>query len=577
MERLERKKIKGQYYYYYSHWAKVDGKCRRLWQLYLGKLEDIVLAVKGGRTSPAFAEVFNRGLSLSLWNVVQSTKIIETIDQQCPKRNQGHTIGEYIAIAAINRASDPVSKRSIYEWFSETVLRRLIPNGSNESLSSQRFWDHMDRIKDQDIPKIWNNIMQEVLKQEEIDLNTIQLDNTNFYTFIDTFNERCEIAKYGKNKQKRNDLRQINYSLFCSAEHELPLFFDTYEGNINDYTQFPLVLNKFYDFVKKISSKGLLPNITAVFDKGNNSAKNIEMVDKMNLHYVSSIRPTEASDLSLIPKNSKKFTPCLGENLEGTHVYRTRQKIMGKMRTAVLTFSEALFEREFKTASRNITDAMDELEAYKNLLDDRRNGVITKGKHPTLKSVQKKCEGILTKPYLKESINIIIKNEPGTAPKLTYSFDEDSFNHYAKTALGKNILITNRDEWSSEKIIEAYRSLHGVEEVFKQMKDRRNGSWWPMYHWTDSKIKVHGLYCALAILLRAIISRKVKKSGIEISKARLLTELDKVKEIINVIPKEKNQKSDRTQTVLSKLSPLQEKLVNILQLGLTDSERLGDT
>ena len=38
MERLEKKQVNGHTYYYYSKWAKVDGRCRRVWQKYLGKL-----------------------------------------------------------------------------------------------------------------------------------------------------------------------------------------------------------------------------------------------------------------------------------------------------------------------------------------------------------------------------------------------------------------------------------------------------------------------------------------------------------------------------------------------------------
>ena len=48
MERLEAKLISGQTYYYYSRWAWVDGKCRRVWQKYLGRLENIAKAVDGG-------------------------------------------------------------------------------------------------------------------------------------------------------------------------------------------------------------------------------------------------------------------------------------------------------------------------------------------------------------------------------------------------------------------------------------------------------------------------------------------------------------------------------------------------
>ena len=48
MERLEAKKISGRTYYYYSEWAWVNGKCRRVWQKYLGTLKNIAKAVDGG-------------------------------------------------------------------------------------------------------------------------------------------------------------------------------------------------------------------------------------------------------------------------------------------------------------------------------------------------------------------------------------------------------------------------------------------------------------------------------------------------------------------------------------------------
>ena len=54
MERLERKTIRGHTYYYYSVWGWVDGKCRRIRQKYLGKLEDIAKAVQTGGPAPVY-------------------------------------------------------------------------------------------------------------------------------------------------------------------------------------------------------------------------------------------------------------------------------------------------------------------------------------------------------------------------------------------------------------------------------------------------------------------------------------------------------------------------------------------
>ena len=58
----EAEKINGHTYYYYSEWGWVNGKCRRKWQRYLGKLGDIVKACEGGGSATLYADVFQWGL-----------------------------------------------------------------------------------------------------------------------------------------------------------------------------------------------------------------------------------------------------------------------------------------------------------------------------------------------------------------------------------------------------------------------------------------------------------------------------------------------------------------------------------
>ncbi|MFO7783768.1 MAG: TRAP transporter large permease subunit [Thermodesulfobacteriota bacterium] len=122
MERLESKKVNGRTYYYYSEWGWKDGKCRRIWQKYLGKPKDIVQAVQGGGPPPLYAEVFQWGLPCALWKEVLRARVVEETDALCPKREQGLSTGQYMAVAAVNRAIRPKSKRSMWEWFSRTAL-----------------------------------------------------------------------------------------------------------------------------------------------------------------------------------------------------------------------------------------------------------------------------------------------------------------------------------------------------------------------------------------------------------------------------------------------------------------------
>ena len=256
MQRLEAKIIHGRTYYYLSLWGWKNGNCRRLSQQYLGKPEDIAHAIQGGGPSPQYAVVLDWGLPLALWQEAARAQIAEHVDRLCPKRAQGLSTGDYLRLAAINRACEPVSKQAMWDWVSHTSLPRVWPQASAAQLTSQRFWDHLDRIEADTAQTIWQQLVAAVLQREQIPLSQICYDGTNFYTFIDTFNLRCRVAKRGKNKQGRCNLRQVSYALFCTTDGHLPLFYDVYEGNRNDAKEFPRVLERFQRWLVQRADPG---------------------------------------------------------------------------------------------------------------------------------------------------------------------------------------------------------------------------------------------------------------------------------------------------------------------------------
>lgn len=618
-ERLETKKVNGHIYYYYSKWEWYKGRCRRVWQKYLGKPQDIAKAVGGGGPVPQYAEIFQWGLPTALWNECRYAEIVNITDNLCPKRHQGLTTGEYLVIAAINRAISPNSKRSMWEWFSQTILLRRFPYASQSVLSSQRFWDHMDRIGiDECKPlTIWKTVLKRVLSNSKkdiemgIDLSSVCYDGTNFYTFIDTFNTKCKIARRGKNKQGRNNLRQISYALFCCADGHIPLFYDVYEGNRNDAKQFPEILKKFHDFLNEIwqeqeserqerqdgqiyESKTLQPQpqLTLIFDKGNNSAENFALIDSLKLNYVGSVKLEEHKQLAQISNNDQCFRICnddeLELELEGTKSFRVKKVVYGKERTVVVSYNQNLFNAQFLTIQNDIAKATEKLSLLRQKLQDRANGLIKGGQSPTKESIENKCNKILSRTYMKEVIKIKIsvpKEPKGKKVKklekvqkvqkvqkkvpnlqLEYSIDSKTLFKISDTYFGKNIIITNHQDWNDSRIIKAYRSQFIIENVFKEMKDRKTGSWWPLHHWTDSKIKVHGLYCTLALLIRALIYRRVRQKGLNLSMKRILKELDAIREVVNIYPMKRGQKTQKKQSVLTKTSEAQQQLMEILNL-----------
>ena len=105
-----------------------------------------------------------------------------------------------------------------------------------------------------------------------------------------------------------------------------------------------------------------------------------------------------------------------------------------------------------------------------------------------------------------------------------------------------------------------------IEEIFHEMKDRHIGAWWPLHHWTDSKIQVHGLYCTIALLLRALLWRRARQAGLRLSMSGLLAKLGQLRQVINVFPAKRAGQPKPEQEVLTKRDETQDKLIEILGL-----------
>jgi hypothetical protein len=123
-------------------------------------------------------------------------------------------------------------------------------------------------------------------------------------------------------------------------------------------------------------------------------------------------------------------------------------------------------------------------------------------------------------------------------------------------------------EAARAQIVEqVYCSQFVIEEVFHEMKDRDIGAWWPLHHWTDSKIHIHGLYCTIAVLLRALLWRRASQAGLCLSMSSLLQKLGQIRQVINVYPA-KSAGQITEQSELTKRDEIQEKLVQILGLPI---------
>src|SRR5947209_7702679 len=140
---------------------------------------------------------------------------------------QGPSTGTYVLLAALNRCIDPTSKARLADWFARTALRRWLPLRP-EQLTSQRFWNHMDRLSPQAITASERDLVAHLVRTFHLDVRQVLFDATNFFTFVDTFNGRCTLAQRGHSKEGRAALRIVGLALLVSADFHVPLCHHTY-------------------------------------------------------------------------------------------------------------------------------------------------------------------------------------------------------------------------------------------------------------------------------------------------------------------------------------------------------------
>lgn len=304
--------------------------------------------------------------------------------------------------------------------------------------------------------------------------------------------------------------------------------------------------------------------MTIVFDKGNNSYDNInKFVDNSGFHFVGSVKVDDHKDLSLISNQDKRFKACDNPKLEEVKAFRVTKNIYNKELTVVVTFNNNLYTSQIQSINNEINKCINKLLIIVEKLADRKTGRIKKGKAPTVESLKKQVAKILSGQYMKELIKIKIANE-NKLPTLEYWVNTTRLAELADTYLGKNIIITDNHNWSNDDIILTYRSQYVIENAFKEMKDRKTGSWWPMHHWTDQKIKVHGLYCSLTLLIRALMMKTVKEAGLEMSMNKLHRELSGIREVLNIFST--GRKKESKQSVVSKMNIIQKKLFDTFEM-----------
>lgn len=513
MVHLIKKVIKGNTYLYLAASARIDGKPKRIWQKYLGpedkfnELTELLMGLEPNIITLDF------GLPIALLQLVKELGLIEIIDDCTSKRSQGLSVGNYVALAAINRCVKPTSKAKLRRWLEHTALFKEFPP-LDTYLDSMAYTNHFKYLTPEVIESIETQINKKLIEVFNVSMNTLFYDPTNFFTYINP-KEGVELPKHGHSKENRFTLNLVGLTLFCTKDGGLPVLHDIYPGNIQDAKLFKAQVPRLLERLKRVGIDS--EEICLVFDKGNLSPEAFEQINDAGVRFVCSIRPSTRKEFDYL--TPADFSLEKLPNGKEIGVREFDRQIYGPNDRLLVVYNPRMNAWQKK----NLTVKLEKkIEAVHEWFKDRLN--VKKWRKP--EAVEKKIQGILK---TKKHLELVDYSVSGTFENVKYKIEinKKALKVHLDT-LGKSYFLSNHPDMGALDIVWLYRQQYTVERAFKYIKSPSLLSVKPIYHRTDDSIRGHLFSCVLGLLLLSLLTRKIQLEFNQMSIWRIVESLSEI-------------------------------------------------
>lgn len=553
------KKKANQLYYYVVESARLGGKPRIVRQTYLGTAERLAALVQQRAAPlPLAATAVEFGLPGALWLAAEQSGTWEALQSLGPQPRSGPAPAHYLLLAAIRRICRPGLKTEVADWYRRTVLPTLwgLPA---ERFTSQAFWDCFDRLESESgssdiLDELQSRLLAVWKGRRLVSQRLLAYDTTNFYTYVASPNTRTQLAQRGHNKQGRHNLRQVGLSYVLDGEHGLSLCHHVYPGNVADAEEFPVALRRIVALLDRHDIAR--SSVTLVLDKGSAALANTLELEQAGLGWITAL-PWNQAPVELRERSVEQLAP-LSSAQPGVRAAAERCLVHGKPYLCVLKYSAGFASEQLHSLTTTLSKVLPAMRrlAVELAKPDARF---------TEEGIRHRLARWLSGAFVSELVRYQLEHRGGRW-HLQFDVDQAAFERLLVCRLGRTVLLTNRLDWSAEQVIAGYSGQQQIERVFRGLKDGDWLGWGPMYHWTDSKIRVHAFSCLLGISLLQFLHRKASAVWPGLSMEQLLEELTQIQQFHLLYPPQGDKGPPRVATVLSQQTLTQQALAEALGL-----------
>ncbi len=578
MAHLYKKVKKGHEYFYIRETQRVYGKPTTINQVYLGTADKVQAAIgKGGFSPKEFGSVF------ALNELDRDLDLAGMINEILPpkKRVRGPSLGELVYYATLNRAIAPTSKRQLASWYETTDIQRIRPLRL-ESLNSQNFWNHWDRISDSDLDKIKTAFFKKVHSLLPAQEHRLIIEAANIasppkpaaFPAMPEADEEFLAENFPE--------QQLGLTLVREGSAGVPLYYQSFSGG--------LPVNGFYNHMEhlliRVSALGVgVKDVTLLLNQDMAAAPLMAQIDgKEGMHFIASCDPDFAPTLTevslkdfhpLTGKHEPRYSPVAPED-EQILFYETKAPFWGRQRRVVITFDPRSFHKSYQELGKKVQRVRKEMAAFQQ----RSTHEMAQGNaaDSAKTHLAELCQRLKINPSLFQVNFVQDKGQSRMEFQLDHRQMAGVVRHF-----GKNILITDREDWKVEEIYEACgtQAVLGPDLSSGKVNNRSNGNGkdsrslfqkalLPLYHWTDSKIRIHLFVCVAALTYVTLLCQRLAKGDVNLTPAEAMEELRTLRTAIYFKDSE-----NKLKRVLEEVNPQQEAILKVLGYDLEEGKILN--
>jgi hypothetical protein len=437
----------------------------------------------------------------------------EVIDRLCPVRDVAIvTHGQVIEALVANRLTSPTPLVRVEDWARDWAVPEVL-GVSAETLNDDRLGRALDAMAPH-LEAIVGSIGAGAIATFGIDVSRLHWDMTSISLFGDyaTTEEAFATPSYGKPKDRRPDLKQIQTGLAVSADGGVPVFHRAFDGRAGEINQVVGTMEAVRDLAAPrrfllVGDSKLVSyaNLSAMVDAG------VSFVAPASKSYVS------AAVLAAQDRGAGVAVDYVAERDEGTLteargsyvVIEDAMVLEGKRKAdpdlqlrRVFVWSSARAGAAAHARVKKLDRARGDLERLARGLGGRH--------YPDVGAVEARLAAIARErkvgAYLRTEVGI----DAQAKPTLAWSFDAGALAAEA-AADGWYALLTNLDPKAADaaEMLRRYKGQEVVERRYGDFKGPLAVA--PMFLKNNRRIEALLSVICLALLVFCLIERQVRR------------------------------------------------------------------